>query len=79
MPERLSDCGLTQVSPACAGSSERGAGDCRLHRLPQHNHLCLFAWRCDLAAPCACLYLNFEARIRGIQVVPGNAGAVHSV
>lgn len=57
----------------------RRHGDCRLHRLPQHNHLCLFSWRCDLAAPWACLYLNFEARIRGIQVVPGNAGAVHSV
>lgn len=40
---------------------QRGHGDwdCRLHRLPQHNHLCLFAWRCDLAAPWACLYLNF--------------------
>lgn len=36
-------------------------------------------WRCDLPAPWACLYLNFEARIRGIQVVPENAGAVHSV
>lgn len=47
VPECLSDCGLTQVSPAWRGkpgrTGERGTEqrDCRL---PQHNHLCLFAW-----------------------------------
>lgn len=38
VPERLSDCGLTQVSPACAGSRERGTAE---------------AWRLSPASPAA--------------------------